>query len=100
MLNFLLIFLSNLLVIFSCEFKPKFCVNCKFYKKDFLNLNRFGKCTYFINQNNNDKKYYLVDGTIEKNNIEYEYCSIARNSDTMCGKEGKHYTHCITISSY
>jgi hypothetical protein len=38
-----------------------------------------------------DNKDYLVDGSIKKANIDYTYCSIARNYDNMCGKDGNMY---------
>jgi len=64
----------------------KLCINCKFYRKDFLLTSEFGECTFFPKEKYS--YYYLVNG---KNNIEYHYCAVSRNDDTMCGKEGKFY---------
>jgi len=65
------------------------CVNCKFFKKDFFTESKFGKCTKFPEQFTLD--YTLVDGISVKKKQEYYYCSTARTSDGMCGKEGKFY---------
>jgi len=48
----------------------------------------FGKCSLFPKEEKRDINYYVTG--IEKN-IEFHYCSIARSSDNMCGKEGKKY---------
>ena len=37
------------------------------------------------------KKDINTDFIITKNNIEYNYCFIARKYDYMCGEEGKFY---------
>jgi hypothetical protein len=75
--------------ISASRITPKFCVDCKFYKKDFFTFSEFGKCTLFPVPKDND--YFLVNGNKNDNNIEYHYCSTARNSDRMCGEEGKFY---------
>ena len=62
--------------------KPKLCINCKFYKKFPFIGNEFGKCALFVRPT--DK--YLVDGITD-----HYYCAIARQSENMCGKEGKFY---------
>ena len=74
LLHFCLIFLSG-----RC--------NCKFFTNSFMNNNIYGKCCLFPKTERNID--YFVTG-IEKN-IEYYYCSVARNNDDMCGKEGKKY---------
>jgi hypothetical protein len=83
---YILLFLS---IILSCNsLKPNFCYNCKYLIKDSENI-EFSKCSIYpiIREDHN----YLVTGIIKNNEIEYTYCSIARNSDVMCGKEGKKY---------
>ena len=67
--------------------KPKLCIDCKFFKKDLLST-KYGKCSLFTTEEAN--KSFLVDG-IDRTRIEYQYCSIARNFDDMCGQEGKFY---------
>jgi hypothetical protein len=75
--------------ISASRIRPKFCVDCKFYKKDFFTLSEFGKCTLFPVPKDND--YFLVNGNKNDNNIEYHYCATAREIDRMCGEEGKFY---------
>lgn len=85
-------FLILLSFIINCsslkEIKPNFCYNCKYLIKDSKNI-EFSKCSIYpiIREDHN----YLVTGIIENNEIEYTYCSIARNSNTMCGEEGKNH---------
>lgn len=67
--------------------KPKLCIDCKFFKKDLFS-NKYGKCSLFITED--DNKTFLVDG-IDRTQIEYQYCAIARKYEDMCGEEGKFY---------
>ena len=84
-MNIIILF-CYLLPIFALKGEPKLCINCKSFKKDFFSDNQFGKCSLF--QKESYSINYLVDGkrTIPKN--EYYYCSTARGSDDMCGKDG------------
>jgi len=85
----LAIILSVVLPILSLkEMKPKFCINCKYFMKDNF-ADKYGLCSLFPKTNENYN--FLVDGIVEKENIEYYHCSVARKSDRMCGKEGKMY---------
>ena len=68
---------------------PKLCINCKFYTKSFFSFSEFGKCSVFPKEKDND--YFLVNGIINNNNIEYHYCSTSRKFERMCGEEGKFY---------
>ena len=77
----------------SVNNKPKLCIDCKFFKKDGVS-NKYGKCSLFITKE--DDKSVLVDG-IDRTRIEYQYCSIARKYDHMCGEEGKLYVKNIGI---
>jgi hypothetical protein len=87
--NILKIIYFNTLSIFSIsQNTPKLCINCKFYTKNFFTNSEFGKCSLFPIKKNND--YFLVNGNYY-NNTEYNYCSILRSSDDMCGKEAKFY---------
>ena len=74
--------------LFAEALKPNLCIECAFYKKDPLSHKKFGKCLLFPEEISND--YFFVDGTIDKN-INYHYCSTARNMHHMCGEEGKFY---------
>lgn len=68
-----------------------YCVDCKFYiRNDFmfgLIGKEFGKCklNYEIKEDDRD---YLVTGIKKDIKKEYKYCSICRQDDKMCGKEG------------
>jgi hypothetical protein len=66
--------------------KQKLCINCKYFKKNFLSNNKIGKCSLFPREETN--RYHLVDGSPNIPEIEYTYCSIAREHDYMCGKTG------------
>ena len=84
-----LILFFNILPAFSYNTKPNLCIDCKFFTKEFLKDNKFGKCTFFpIEKSSTD---YLVDGTRGFEPTEYFYCSTARSSERMCGEEGKHF---------
>ena len=68
-----------------------FCINCKYLIPDsfFFKNNDFAKCALYNNVK--DDNNYLVTGKIKKKNIEYTYCSICRDHEDMCGKEGKDF---------
>ena len=70
------------------EIKPKLCVNCKYFITD-KHDNKFGKCSLFIKEE--DDNFRLVNGVFEDKNIEYQYCSVMRGIEWMCGKDGKMY---------
>ena len=99
-MNSFLILLSYLLSIpFSspCPFtpnliKPKLCMDCAFFTKDFFTTNKFGKCALFPKEEYKPtNKYYLVDGMKVVNNVDYYFCATARECENMCGMEGKLY---------
>jgi hypothetical protein len=69
------------------EMKPKLCINCKYFITD-NNTGKYGKCSLFKRKENDI--FNLVNG-IHKDNIEYNYCSVSREREDMCGKEGKMY---------
>ena len=69
--------------------EEKFCKDCKFFKKEFFTETKFGHCSRFPFQQTDN---YLVDGYKDESPINYYYCSTARSSDHMCGKEGKYYS--------
>ena len=72
----------------ACQITPKLCINCKFYTKKFFTNNEFGKCSWFLKENDNQN--FLVNG-IMNTNKEYHFCSISRKYEDICGKEGKFY---------
>ena len=90
----LLIIAYNILSIFSAyEIKPKLCIDCKFFRKDNLSNDKFGKCSFFPDKKDydDDDMEFLVTG-IKKNKKEFYYfCSTSRKYEDMCGKEGRFY---------
>lgn len=62
--------------------KPKLCIHCKHFISD-NDTNEFGKCVLFPRIEN--KYNYLVTGVQDN---DYEFCSISRKYDDMCGEEG------------
>jgi hypothetical protein len=85
----LIIFSIILSSFLARQIKPKFCVDCKHFKKNSLITNKYGQCTLFVIEKDND--YFLVDGNMNDNKLDYYYCSTARKYDNICGKEGKFY---------
>jgi hypothetical protein len=61
--------------------------------KNYLIDNKYGKCYLFPKQQDDDQydRYSLVNGIVNKPNLEYYSCYIARKFDDMCGKEGTRY---------
>ena len=104
MLNIFILLLSIPSLIFSVNLfsksylyknnnQPNFCIDCKFYiPNDFLFGvigKEFGKCKLYYDIN--DDRDFLVTGNKKNIKKEYKYCSICRNNDNMCGKEGKQF---------
>lgn len=73
---------------------PKFCKNCKYFisDKSISKSLEFGKCQLFNTTTVYKDDSYLVTG-IDKSivNVKYDFCSIARNYDNMCGQDGKYF---------
>jgi len=84
---FTLLSILFLQVLSFNEIKPKLCLNCKHFITDNLD-SKFGKCSLFI-EKEKFNFYTLVNGISENTDIEYHYCATVRNSEDMCGKEGK-----------
>jgi len=81
------IILSIILPILSLqEIKPKLCIDCKHFITDGRD-GLFGKCSLF--PSDSSKSRFLVNGI--KNPYYYQYCSILRKENDMCGEEGKMY---------
>lgn len=68
------------------EMKPKFCANCKYFITD-NDTGKYGRCALF--QKKEENAYFLVTGSQEEKLTDYRYCATARESEDMCGKEGK-----------
>jgi hypothetical protein len=82
----ILIFYSIILPIISVKkTTPKLCINCKYFIPD-NDTGEFGKCSLFPKKDG--KINYLVNGIHED---VYFYCSTSRDTDDMCGEEGKYY---------
>lgn len=87
---FLIIYYLNLFTFLSNSTKPKLCIDCKFFRSDLFGKN-FGKCSLFEKNDNYDNADFLVDGIKRNKKIEYNYCSVVRQFDDMCGKDAKLY---------
>jgi len=73
------------------EMIPKLCINCKYFITDNVN-SKFGKCSLFPkNEKKETDTYRLVNGIHEDEVIIYQFCSVSREMEDMCGKEGKMY---------
>lgn len=66
--------------------KPKLCIHCKHFIPD-DNSDRYARCQFFPKGEN--EVYKLIDGNGMNN--DYYLCSIARNYEDMCGKQGTFY---------
>ena len=79
--------LKEIIPVFSLkETTPNLCINCKFFMNNFISGNKYGKCSLFPKT---ETDIDLVTGS--KKDYKYQFCSIARDYDDMCGKEGKKY---------
>jgi hypothetical protein len=89
----IVIICSILLPIFSLKkITPKLCVNCKFFVNDFAGNNKYGKCSLFPTEISDMN--YFVTGI---QNMDYYYCSVARQYENLCGKEGNSYKNNPTL---
>jgi len=77
------------LISINSQDEIKICKDCKFFKKDFYSETKFGHCSHFPNQPNDN--YFLVDGFKDTSPTSYHYCATARSSERMCGEEGKYF---------
>jgi hypothetical protein len=66
---------------------PKLCTNCKFFKNDLFQDNKFGKC--LKSPIVNDVDYFLVTGVNPSKKVDYNFCSIVRKYNPECGPDGK-----------
>lgn len=72
------------LIALSLEIRP--CVKCKHFRGTFL-MDKYGTCSLFPKVNEVD--YFLVTGVKKYKRVLHEYCSIIREYNPECGKEGK-----------
>ena len=85
--KYISMFLMMLLSL-NMSAKPRFCINCKYYKKNELGSgDEFGRCMLFKKETPNYN--YYVSG--QKEEIEYKYCVIARQNEDLCGIKGNKY---------
>lgn len=70
------------------EIKPKFCINCKYFIEYNID-NQYSKCSFFKKEEDKPSIFTLVNGISQKKDIEYHYCCTSRQTEDMCGKEGK-----------
>ena len=83
-LNIYYILIVLLTLSYSLIINNKFCINCKYFITDNLNV-KYGRCLLFPKEIND----YLVTGN--KNDLEYYYCSTARDNDLKCGQNATLY---------
>lgn len=84
--TFLIICVIILPVLSLKKVTHKLCVNCKFFINSDNGDNKYSKCSFFPSDVSHVN--FLVTG-VENN--KYNYCSVARSFESMCGKEGKAY---------
>jgi hypothetical protein len=76
-------------VVSSSPPLPRLCVNCRFMtKKYFFVGDEFGKCSLFPKTIQNTEYFVTGKETVKD---ELWYCSTARNSEDMCGKNGNYF---------
>ena len=92
-MNCILLFMLFTEIFSSNPIKPKFCRDCKFFTKDFFLTNKFGKCSLSPKDEDEDEdnKYFLVDGIKPNKPNQLSFCSTARTYKDMCGPEGSLY---------
>jgi len=79
----------NIIFLFMWNLALRRCIDCKYFKKDFITMNKFGKCLMFPKKEELDT--YWVTGIKEKPKVDYSYCAVARDIESMCGMQGKKF---------
>lgn len=88
----IILFILFSTIVSAVSMKPKFCIDCKYFKNGISTSDKFGKCSLFPKVDTDPyDTYFLIDGKREPKKIEYTYCSTSRKYDDMCGIEGKFY---------
>lgn len=85
---FIIQFLYIFFVVQTQIYSEKICINCKYFVKNSLSNNIYGKCSAFQKNIENNNINYLVSGKPKK---EYLFCISAREDNKLCGLEGKMY---------
>lgn len=78
--------MKYLFIFISYIVSPKFCIDCAHFIPHRAD-NQFGTCKLFPITPIDDT--YLVSGKIKEEEIQYNFCSIARKYSDMCGQPGK-----------
>ena len=81
-------FFKQLLFFSSVPTAPKFCVDCQYFRPDRSGKASFGKCERFPKEQKSD---FLVTKQIVEEEIDFTYCSVARNYESLCGEKAKKY---------
>lgn len=87
-MKFIVLYLVMLYPLLATQIKPKLCIDCIFYKRNFFSSSEFGKCELYPKKVENN--YHLVNGK-KNDDIEYQFCSIVRMTESKCGEEGKFF---------
>ena len=90
-MKLILLFIIFTEIFSSTPIKPKLCCDCKFFKPNYLIGNKYGKCSLFPKDQEDDNRYYLIDGIKRNINNDYFYCSTVRSDKNTCGPEGTLY---------
>ena len=70
----------------SKQFKPKFCINCKYHIKSYID-NKYSVCA--LSRNTQLIGTYLVTGLYERD--EYMHCTTERSDHGICGVNATRY---------
>ena len=83
--SFIFTILSIVILTNSLKMNEKFCVNCKHFIPSIDLIDKYGKCSMF----SMDNSKFLVSGN--NNDRDFYYCSTARGSNNLCGKNATKY---------
>ena len=64
------------------------CSKCKFFRNDYFRT-KYGKCTLF--PTGDESIHFLITGKKNAGDVDYFYCSTARQYDDLCGPAGRLY---------
>ena len=80
---------SNILNKNGTNNSYKFCVDCEHYLPHITGAT-YGKCKAFPRTDSLKKAEteYMVSGFFSEAKVEYFYCSTARDTESMCGRNG------------
>jgi hypothetical protein len=71
--------------------EDKFCKDCKFFVKDYMNGDCYGRCSRYPFISDNLRNIYLVTGDTKDPYTYFKYCTEVRQDERLCGDEGKDY---------